>query len=372
MKLYAYIQLAYNDDNVPSFVGTAFVNERRGRLSSTFNFNEAYVSDPLAYQFDPELELALGNWPVDGALPKSFLDSSPDRWGRNLIKKRYPDKHLNDLDYLIGTSDVTRQGALRFKTTQTGKFEYPGADVPKLIALPELLDAANMIEKHDRHENEAVKLLLDAGTGSLGGARPKAAVQDGGKLYMAKFPHIHDEYDVIGAEYDTLMQAKKLGIHVPRARLVKISGVNVLLTERFDRVRHGNGNTVRVGYMSALTLLGAADGERRDYLEIASAISHISADATADLHELFARIAFTVKVNNTDDHLRNHGFLRADGAWRLSPMFDVNPEHDEHAERATSIGGALTHDDSIKALLDNCEQFRFNRKEAVQVLNDIL
>jgi serine/threonine-protein kinase HipA len=124
----------------------------------------------------------------------------------------------------------------------------------------------------------------------------------------------------------------------------------------------------RLGYLSALTLLGAVDGEQRDYLEIAAAISQISAQPSVDLRELFLRIAFSVTVNNTDDHLRNHGFIFRDGGWRLSPLFDVNPNPDAHAARTTSIGGAITHDESIKALLEHCGEFRLEATEAHAIM----
>ncbi|MDR1016910.1 MAG: type II toxin-antitoxin system HipA family toxin [Coriobacteriales bacterium] len=356
MNLYTYLQLDGNDVTV----GTAYVNRRRGRLSSIFAFDAAYLAREEAYRFDPELELALGTWPVSRGLPASFEDSAPDRWGRNLIRKRLAGRSLDDLDYLLGVSDVTRQGALRFKTAVDEPFEHPDSRVPKLVALPKLMEAAQSVELADKDAADAVKYLLEAGSASLGGARPKAAVTDGDSLYLAKFPHVHDSYDVIGEEYQALCKAAALGLEVPEVRLVKISGASVLLSKRFDRAAGGR----RVGYMSALTLLGVRNGETRDYLDIAEAIPAISADATADLHELFSRIAFTILLNNTDDHLRNHGFLHGADGWRLSPMFDVNPDHDLAKSRTTTIGGSSTQDASITALLDNHAAFRLTRAEA--------
>ena len=153
------------------------------------------------------------------------MDLAPDRWGRNLINKRYPGRRLTDLDYLLGVSDLTRQGALRIKTQQSGAFQYPDAKVPKLLALPELFDATRALD-NPHEEDAAVKFLLDAGSGSLGGARPKAVVEKDGHLYLAKFPHKNDPYDVIAAEYQTLQNAKKLSMDVPECELLKVGEAN--------------------------------------------------------------------------------------------------------------------------------------------------
>jgi serine/threonine-protein kinase HipA len=156
----------------PSPLGLAYVNLRRGQLSTTFAYVHEYLSSERAFAIDPELPLQAGNWPAQHELPGCFMDAAPDRWGRNLINKRYPGKRLSNLDYLLGVSDITRQGALRFKTEQAGAFQYPDARVPKLIALSQLYEATKAIDD-PHHAQEAVKYLLDAGSGSLGGARPK-------------------------------------------------------------------------------------------------------------------------------------------------------------------------------------------------------
>ncbi|GAA2507795.1 HipA N-terminal domain-containing protein [Winogradskya humida] len=167
--------------------GDTHFNFRRGRLTSTFSYDRGYVALPGAYAVDPALRLTTGSWPLPQGLPGAFSDAAPDRWGRNLIAKRLRAEAsaesravptLDDRDYLLGVSDETRQGALRFKTDAGDEFQHPAPDVPKLIALPSLLYAANAVARDEPDNLDAIKTLLDAGTGSLGGARPKASVRD--------------------------------------------------------------------------------------------------------------------------------------------------------------------------------------------------
>jgi serine/threonine-protein kinase HipA len=342
-------------EQAPELVGLAYVNQRRGKLASTFAYNQLYLANPHTQPIDPELPLQEGNWPVRYELPGSFMDSTPDRWGRNLINKRYPNRRLNNLDYLLGVSDISRQGALRFKTEQEGDFQFPDARVPKLMALSELLDATQALDG-TRREAEAVRFLLDAGSGSLGGARPKAVVEKGGRLFLAKFPHAHDTYDVITAEYETLVQARRSGMDVPECELITVGSAHVLLVERFDRCLT-DGSNERIPYISAMTALGAQDGEQRDYLEILDFISRAGSRPRQDTLELLRRIRYTIEVNNTDDHLRNHGFLYTSGGWHLSPLFDVNPNPNRAMPRQTALGGRVDAEGSL-AVLEELEADR--------------
>jgi serine/threonine-protein kinase HipA len=308
-------------------------------------------------------------------LPGAFSDAAPDRWGRNLIAKRLRAQAavagrsvptLDDRDYLLGVSDKTRQGALRFKTDVDGDFQHPAPDVPKLIALPALLHAANAVSRDEPDNMEAIKTLLDAGTGSLGGARPKASVRDGDRLLIAKFPHHADEWSVMGWEKTALDLAEAAGISVPNRQLVGVEGSPVLLLDRFDRE-----GAHRVGYVSAMTLLEAQDGQPRDYTEIAEVIPENSSATTDDLRQLWRRIAFSVAVHNTDDHLRNHGFLRHKAGWRLAPGFDINPNPELAARRVTSIGGATNPVDEVQALLVYSESFDLTDSQARIVLREV-
>jgi serine/threonine-protein kinase HipA len=362
-------------DGVLVFAGTAYFTLRRGKLSTTFTYGQDYLGSAGAYAIDPELPLESGNRTVLHSLPGTFADAAPDRWGRNLIAKRiqglaaqegHPLPAISDLDYLLGVSDVTRQGALRFAFEPGGEFQHPEAGVPKLLALPKLMRAAERVAWSGTDDMAAIKALLDAGTGSLGGARPKASVHDGDKLLIAKFPHHGDEWSVIRWEKTALDLAELAGIIVPLNRMVEIEGQAVLLLERFDRV-----GAQRIGYMSAMTLIEAEDGVTRDYVEIAEALAGVGSDTAADLRQLWRRIAFSIAIHNTDDHLRNHGFLRRGSGWQLSPAFDINPNPVLGTVRATSVGGASDPAAEVSALLAYADVFGLTPGDAAGVLRDV-
>lgn len=355
-------------------VGVAHVNERRGVPSVVFEYEPDYARDPRAYALSPDLDLSSGRHSVT-SLPGSFADSAPDRWGRNLIAKRHRasaraegrSPGIRETDYLIGVSDVTRQGALRFALSGDGPFLGQESDIPKLVELPRLLHAADDVATDGEDDLAAVKLLLDAGTGSLGGARPKASVRDGERLLIAKFPHPGDEWDVMAWEMTALDLAERSGISVPERRLIDLAGRHVLLLDRFDR-HEGE----RVGYISAMTLLQRRDGERADYLEIAEALAEHGSSVSDDLAELWRRIAFSVVINNVDDHLRNHGFLRQGSGWRLAPAFDLNPEPAQGAGRATSIGFVETAVEAQGALMASAADFGLSDDRAHAIWTDVL
>lgn len=367
------VHVAVEVEGRPVHSATAHVSERRGTVTTVMDYDPNYLRDPHAYALSPDLRLAEQRHSVSG-LPGSFADSAPDRWGRNLIAKRFRAatrgagvaRDLQEVDYLLGVSDLTRQGSLRFSLEEEGAFLEVASGVPQLVALPRLLRAADEVAA-DRDDLAAVKMLLDAGTGSLGGARPKAAVRDDDRLLIAKFPHASDEWDVMAWEKTALDLAAACGLTVPASRLVDVGGRHVLLVERFDRGPQG-----RVGYISAMTLLGRRDGERADYLEIAEALSEHGSAVSRDLVELWRRIAFSVVVNNVDDHLRNHGLLRDRAGWHLSPLFDVNPDPSLTSERVTSIGFVSGAQDARDALVTSAPDFGLDEASAKAAWDDIV
>lgn len=360
--------------------GRAQFHRARGALASTtFQYDADYLAHPRAYQIDPALELYSGTQQASG-LPGAFADCAPDRWGRNLITKREraialeEDRRartLDDVDFLTGVCDLTRQGALRFRAAASSAFLDSDHIVPKIIRLPELMRAAEVASRDGDQELAAVKMLLEAGTGSLGGARPKAAVQgDDGRLLIAKFPHPEDDWDVMGWEATALDLAKAAGVTVPTYKLIQLEGRHVLLLERFDRTASGQ----RIGYMSSMTLLERRDGAGGDYVEIAEAIEETGGEVKRDLTELFRRVAVSVGLHNTDDHLRNHGFLRDEAGWVLSPVFDVNPESDPK-QRQTTIAGAGDIDDEAEGLMEFARTCRLRpgqMREELDRIADVL
>ena len=353
--------------------GEIFFAAKGGKLvSSTFRYDTGYLAWGGAFAIDPELGLHTG---AQNAIrmPGALQDCASDRWGRNLVTKERREaalaegrraSTLTDPDFLIGVSDFTRQGALRFRAVEDGAFLGEGTDVPKLIELPRLLHAAEAVSLGD--DFGAIKELLDAGSGSLGGARPKASVRDGEQLLIAKFPHPDDEWDVMAWEKTALDLASLAGIRVPATQLAQVDDHSVLLLDRFDRRQ-----LARVPYVSAMTLLSARDGDSHDYAEVAEALPEVSAATRADLNELWRRVAFSILVNNTDDHLRNHGFLHESGGWRLSPAFDLNPNPDTGTPRQTGIGGAYDREAAWAALHEYAKDFDLTPVKERQILDEV-
>lgn len=330
-------------------VGTLYPSLRRGTLSTSFAYDPVFLARPDAYAIDPQLPLSTSTVHFSG-LPGALRDSLPDRWGRHLIEREMvlasggegALRTLDDIDFLIGVFDLTREGSLRVKMDD-GPFLSDSADIPPRIELPKLMAAARAAAD-DAAGLQQIKELMAAGSGSLGGARPKASVQEGPKLLLAKFSHPGDNWDVMGWEKTALDLGEKAGISVPKSHLVRIGNNSALLLERFDREKSLLEGK-RIPYMSGMTLLSSEDGTPRDYAEIAEGIIDLCDSPKKQLDQLYRRVLFYVAVGNTDDHLRNWGFLR-NGSWGLSPMFDVNPNPDASASRVTSIVGEAGRDAS--------------------------
>lgn len=356
------VYVALRGDDVHA--GTMHVTTSRV-LSVTFQYSSMFLARGDGYAIDPSLPLIGGPQHTKG-LPGAFADAAPDRWGRNLIAKRMRvtfARTLTDLDYLLGVSDVSRQGALRFRRG-SGPFLAADADVPKLIALPRLLRAAERVARAEDHQAD-IQELLDAGTGSLGGARPKASILDGDALSIAKFPHPGDRWDVMAWEAVALRLAAACGIPTPPSRLVHVDGAGVLILRRFDR----QGDS-RVGYVSGMTMAMAQDGDVVDYLELSERVAVVAKAPHEELRALWRRIAFGVLINNTDDHLRNIGFLRVAGGWSLAPTFDLNP-NPEATERQTGVGGARDRLGCLAALDEHAAEFALTQTQARQQLDEL-
>jgi serine/threonine-protein kinase HipA len=360
--------------------GRLYSHRRRGAESATFTYDEGWLASPQSYELDPQLPLSTGAFqtPAGRALFGAFADSAPDRWGRRLIRRRERRRaqqegaapsSLGEIDFLLGVRDDARQGALRFRAP--GEHEYlaagPGG-VPHVVDLERLLNASLAFEE-DRDDDETLALLLRAGS-SLGGARPKAHVTGrDDRLAIAKFPSSGDaEWNITAWERVALILAERAGVDVPRSELVSVAGRDVLIVERFDR--HG---AERLGYASAMTMLEASDGDQRSYLEIAEVIERTSPATTRDLHQLWRRVAFSVLISNTDDHLRNHGFLHTGAAgWGLAPAFDLNPDPDPGPK---FLSTAIDLDDPsaiIENVLAVAAYFRLNDTEARTQIGEIV
>jgi serine/threonine-protein kinase HipA len=361
------------------FAGRLYPHQRRGVESASFIYNDGYLADPDSYALDPALPLVTGSLqtPVGRALFGAFSDCSPDRWGRTLLARReaarakdagMAPRSLTEADVLLGVRDDLRQGALRFRLSEDAPYLSQDSGVPVLTDLPALLDIAGRVES-DTADYGDLNRLFRAGS-SLGGARPKTHVMDSnGRIAIAKFPSASsDTWNVMAWEKVALDLARRAGITVPDSRLVRIGDRTVLIVDRFDRQ-----GTDRIGYASAMAMLEASDGDQRSYLEIAQVIEERSPAVTDELRQLWRRICFTILISNTDDHLRNHGFLheRAE-SWRLSPAFDMNPNP---APGPKELSTAVDFDDfhaSIDTLMRVAEYFRMDGQKAADVLAHVV
>lgn len=360
--------------------GRLFSQRRRGVESASFSYDERYLARPDAYTLDPGLPLMTGihHTPAGRKLFGAFADSAPDRWGRNLISRAerirarqagVVARSIGEIDYLLGVRDDLRQGALRFRAEDSGPFlATEDSGVPQLTDLPDLLSLAARAE-NDTAGYEEIKRLVRLGS-SLGGARPKTHVLDmSGQIAIAKFPSsTADTWNVMAWEKTALDLARLAGIKVPPSLLVRVGARHVLVVDRFDRRPAG----LRIGYASAMTMLEAGDGDQRSYLEIAEVVEEHSDATSVELIELWRRMAFSVLISNTDDHLRNHGFLhgRAD-IWNLAPAFDLNPNPEPGTKYlSTAIDDGET-EASVDLLLEVAPYFRLDEARALMVLRQV-
>lgn len=328
---------------IPVLMGILKVNYSKGKELFSFEYDEKWLEDRSNFQIDPELQLYSGLQYPGKEKPNFgiFLDSCPDRWGRVLMQRRaaaiarleqQPKQQLFELDYLLGVYDQQRLGALRFKKEKDGEFlsNEKIMAAPPWAALRELEEISLRLEEEEALDNPDylnwLSMLIAPGS-SLGGARPKASVIDPNEhLWIAKFPGKNDRFNVGAWEYVVYRLAIDAGINLSESQSRKFTTRHhTFLTKRFDRTATGT----RLHFASAMTLLGYSDGVNSSdgvsYLELAAFISENGAHVESDLHQLFRRIVFNICVSNTDDHLRNHGFILSNNGWRLSPAYDINP-----------------------------------------------
>ena len=319
--------MALAGETVP--VGKLWTRTRGARETASFEYDPSWLSRRDAFGLDPVLPPTRGSFHTDRPLFNAFTDPAPDRWGETLLRRNErrrarvedrPPRTLRAIDFLTLVDDEARLGALRFQDPRSGGFlTSTDKPVPPVVDLPRLLAAASRI-MDDEETDEDLQLLLAPGT-SLGGARPKASVRgEDGHLLIAKFPRRDDDWPVIRWEAAVMALAEAAGVEVSPWRLQLVLKRPVLMARRFDR-RQGR----RVPFLSALTALDASDHEMRSYLEIAEFLRREGAKVNEDLRQLWRRIVFNMLISNTDDHLRNHGFLRGHNGWRLAPAYDLNP-----------------------------------------------
>lgn len=362
-------------------IGKLWFHARGHKTSASFEYDKEWLDHPEKFALEPALKLTEGAFHTGQGISLfgAIGDSAPDRWGRVLMRRSEASKakeqnrtprSLFEIDYLLGVNDEARQGALRFSVApDESVFLSPKqkTSIPPLVDLPKLLSATERFIA-DNESSEDLRLLLALGS-SLGGARPKASVRDkDGSLAIAKFLKKDDEFNVVVWEAVTLTLAKKAKIKVPLYRLETICEKPVLITRRFDR---DGGN--RIPFLSAMSMLGARDNEQHSYLEMAYALAQNGASPEEDMKELWRRIVFTIMVSNTDDHLRNHGFIyERHKGWRLSPAYDINPTPIEIAPRilTTSID-FYDSSASLETAMRVAKDFRLKKEEALYIIKEV-
>ncbi|HSW41891.1 MAG TPA: type II toxin-antitoxin system HipA family toxin [Patescibacteria group bacterium] len=323
------------------------------RGSIAFSYARSWLEAADGFALEPRLPLVEGPQYAPGAgLPAIFTDLAPDLWGRLLLERREAERalaegrrprRLGDWEFLVGVADETRMGALRLRRGVSGPYVADdAAGVPPLASVRTLEAAARAFEEGQAGPlvgDPAISMLIAPGS-SLGGGRPKANVRDpDGSLWIAKFPSRTDRRDSGAWELVLARLARAAEIDVADTELLTLGGPGrTFTTRRFDRTAAG-----RRLYASAMTMAGRRDGEPAGYPDLAQAISrHVAHTAVRDdLAQLFRRLVFNVLAGNRDDHLRNHGFLRSAGGWRLAPAFDLNPAR-EMREHSLAIDGAVT------------------------------
>ncbi len=362
-----------------ALAGTLYSRRGRGTESATFMYAAEYLAHPGAYALDPELPLRIGasHTRLGQALFGALTDSAPDRWGRTLIARSEARaareegrtvRSLGEIDFLLGVRDDLRHGALRLRVGDGPFLAEETAGVPALTDLSALLDLAARAED-DSASLDDLRRLVRVGS-SLGGARPKAHVLDeGGRIAIAKFPCAKsDTWNVMAWEKVALDLAERAGIDVTPSRLLNLAGRHVLVVDRFDRT----ADNLRIGYASAMTMLEASDGDQRSYLEIADVVERVSLRATEELSQLWRRIIFSILISNTDDHLRNHGFLHVRGdSWRLSPAFDLNPDPSPGPRYLSTAIDESDTTASIELALAVAPYFRLSSQAAQDVLKGV-
>jgi serine/threonine-protein kinase HipA len=367
----------------PKCIGILSAHFGKGRKTYSFEYDKDWISSHEQMLLDPDLGWYSGpQYPNNKGNFGIFLDSMPDLWGQTLMQRREPiraeeegrePRKLHDIDFLLGVYDDSRMGALRFKSDPNGPFLETGSSMttPPWTTLGELQEAVRIIEsdKDDEHLKKWILMLIAPGS-SLGGAQPKANFTDSSKnLWIAKFPSRNDKIDKAAWELLAYRLALKAGIRMSESSITKLSGAyNTFLTKRFDRILNE-----RIHFASAMTMTGNYEEALRDknasYLEIAEFIKFSGAENMEDLHQLWSRVVFNISISNTDDHMRNHGFLLTNKGWRLSPAYDINPSIDKDGLALNIDMDNNTLDFDLAKSVG--EYFMLNTKQMEEILTQI-
>lgn len=377
-ECYVYIMLPRETEFVTCgrFV---LAKDKQGNGVGRFVYGKSYLSRNEAVEVDP-IQLKLGDTTYQtgilGGIFGGIRDASPDFWGRLVIERHSGKAGLRDIDYLLESPD-DRAGALGFGLNQ--KPPAPLKKFNKSIELERLQEIAHKLVREQieitDHEAIQVQELLLLGT-SMGGARPKAIVEDERGLWVAKFMRPDDRWNNPRVEHAMLELARSCGINSARSRIESVGGKDVLLVQRFDRERVARGY-VRARMISGLTLLRAEESPtnrtRWSYVMMSEELRRVVAEPRKDVVELFRRVCFNALISNTDDHPRNHALIAFDRKWQLSPAYDLTPSLAVSLERRDLAMecGSSGRFANAENLLSQCTRFLLDREEAQQIISSM-
>lgn len=369
---------------------TEFVTAGRFRVSKTrdgepigeFVYGKRYLERQNAVAFDPiELKLTPQHYETArmGGFFGAIRDSMPDYWGRRVIERNAGKTILDDFDYLMHGPD-DRAGALGFglnvEPPAPRRNFNRSLDLEKLQQMAEVINNDEADTITDQADAQQVQELLLEGT-SMGGARPKAVVEDDNSLWIAKFTSPNDKWNHPRVEHAFLQLARKCSLNIADSKVTTVAGQDVLLVRRFDRDGTSQGYRRR-RMVSALTLLRSEESPavkaEWSYLLLADEIRRTSESPEADLRELFGRMCFNAVVSNLDDHPRNHAILAKGEGWRLSPAYDLTPTptiavDDRYLAMACGTSGRSAKKAN---LLTGCGRFLLSNEEAELIIDNIV
>lgn len=383
-KYNIYVYADWIGLNGPVQIGVLSAHFAKAKKAFSFEYNREWLEKGLFQSLDPDITFYSGpQYPTDKENFGIFLDSMPDTWGKTLMKRREAQnararnekaKTLYEIDYLLGVYDESRMGALRFKTEMDGPFldNDDQNPTPPWSSLGDLQEAVKQLESDTQNDEvrQWIAVLIAPGS-SLGGARPKANILGRDKsFWIAKFPSKTDTVDKAAWEFLAYRLAISCGIEMAESKIERIAGpYHTFLTKRFDRENGG-----RIHFASAMTMTGNNEETLKattpSYLDIVDVIENCGTNVKANLHQLWRRIVFNIAISNTDDHLRNHGFILNEKGWKLSPAYDLNPSIEKD-------GLALNIDMDDNALDYNLAKsvgdfFRLSETEMDQVIDEVI
>ena len=368
----------------PIQIGILSAHFAKAKKAFSFEYANEWLDKGLYQLLDPDIGFYSGpQYPTDKENFGIFLDSMPDTWGKTLMKRREAQdararnekaRTLYEIDYLLGVYDESRMGALRFKTDPNGPFlaNDDQNPTPPWSSLGDLQEAVRHLEIGS--ESDAIRkwiAVLIAPGSSLGGARPKANILGKDKeLWIAKFPSKTDTVDKAAWEFLTYKLAIACGVEMAESKIEQISGAyHTFLTKRFDRE-----NGKRIHFASAMTMTRNTEDSLKtkapSYLDIVDVIINYGTNVEENLHQLWRRIVFNIAVSNTDDHLRNHGFILNEKGWELSPAYDLNPSTEKNG-----LALNIDMDDNsldFKLAKSVGEYFRLSENEMNSIIQEVI